>query len=129
MAERRLSTWRGTFISSGLILLGTFLCLGGLLVGLNAQCRAEIDAWLPVYPGATLVEKRYNFLLANAMGITHNDYLVSAPEPLVRAWYRRVTRMTDETRRLIGMATVRWQAERRPTGETHILLWAECANS
>lgn len=109
------------------LLVIAFGCIGSVLVAGDQMCRASIDRWTPVYPGATVVSQDHDFIRARAMG-TSITILRSQDDPETASQYYRdnTLRLLDEGKSR-GLAISDWTVEPNPDGDgSVIILYSEC---
>ncbi len=121
------TTMRGTLIGVGLIMVGVAL-LAALAVGvIDRQCAADIDRWLPLYPGAAVVSEQHTFLRSRGMGETALTLHTPDDRQAVSTWYLERTQRQADIDPNRGAATNRLRLEDAPAGGTLIHLNSECA--
>ena len=79
-----------------LMLIGTILCGVSVYVVVNNKCASEARTWLPVYPGAEIVEEQFTFLRMFGIGQSRRILYTPDDAPDVRRWYLQY--MNDTTR-------------------------------
>jgi len=118
------------------IIIGIIILMVLITLGVDVRCAADIDHWMPLYPGAELVRTDENgFFRPRASGITEQVYYTSDDPQTVRTWYRdyrrEITRNVD-TRNpnaaARGVADTSFRISEDPDSEgTLIYYYAECA--
>jgi hypothetical protein len=121
---------RRAVLGTILVFAGVCGCLG--LTGLAADriCVTNLNARLPVYPGAAVVREQHNFLTSFGMGETVLQ-LASEDDPaVVREWYARHTgeimreRVND---RLFQLTRGEWVVDQAQDGTgSQIILHGVC---
>lgn len=118
-----------SLISVVVVIASIGLCILAVSAGLDVACRADIDNWVPIYPGAEIVEMEYQGpFRPRAMGATAVMLYSEDPPNVVRSWYYQ--HIVDLARRRVsrGFATTSREIEAAPDGEgTHIYLFSTCA--
>jgi hypothetical protein len=78
---------RRTFVGVVVILIGVFLCMGGLFVYLDLTCASLASTWLPVYPGSELISTNYTSFRLFGVGNSLAQYETTDDATTVRNWY------------------------------------------
>lgn len=121
------TTVRATLISVALIAVGV-AALATLVMGvIDRQCAADIERWLPLYPGAEVVSEQHTFLRARGMGETALTLHTPDGRQAVNRWYQDNTQRQAELDPNRGAATNRLRLADAPGGGTLIHLDSECA--
>jgi hypothetical protein len=118
---------RRLVISLILILIGVVACTVATFVGIDAVCRNDVETWLPVYPGAELVEQTYDFVRPHAMGKTTSRYFTPDDPQTVRLWYADTMQEIGKEHTSRGIASTRHFVREAPDGGSIIQLSSECA--
>ena len=132
-----LGSIRRLVLSLTLIVVGIIVLAVLLLAAIDGQCASEINTWLPVYPGATLVSEEHDYFRPRAMGRTTGAYYTPDDSATVRRWYSEYRRALTEGRyneanpnapmEAGSAATVRFDLRPAEDGGTIIILRSECA--
>lgn len=132
-----LGSVRRLMLSLMLIVVGIAVLAVLLLAAIDYQCGSEIDRWLPIYPGAVLLEETHDYFRPRAMGRTNAEYYTPDDRDAVLRWYSEYRRNltsgqyneANPNARLESrsVATVRYTVRAADDGGTIIITYSECA--
>jgi len=134
-SENRTSNGR-LLLSLVYIVIGIIVLIALTTLGIDVRCSADINHWLPIYPGAELIRTDDDgFFRPRASGITEQVYYTSDDAQTVRTWYRdyrrEITQNVAERNpnaAARGLADTRFTISEDPDSEgTLIFTYAECA--
>lgn len=87
LEERPQVGCSGTIRVVIIIIIGIFLCSGGMFFAVDSRCVSLASTWIPVYPNSELVFETHEYLRPFGAGQTRAQY--SSPDDIttVRQWY------------------------------------------
>lgn len=137
MRRKRKGSLARTVLGVIAISIGVVVCSVGMFFSIDAYCRADINHWMPLYPGAELIDTQNGgFFRVRASGITNQTYYSPDSPNDVRQWYRDHRReitsgqhnANNPNAATSGIATTRYQVIDDPDSEGSIIsYYSECA--
>lgn len=121
---------RGCLLSTLLMLIGVFGCMGTLYVVADNSCVQAANLWLPDYPGSRLVSQEQTWLRAFGIGETTRILYTTDDAEQVRRWYYQedITKGSAGQSRDRNIAVLRWTVSpESQTGGALIRLFSSCA--
>jgi hypothetical protein len=103
-------------------------CPGILLLAADVACSANIEEWLPIYPGAEMVSVQYDYFRARALGTTTMQLTSTEEAETIRQFYRDIVIRMAEAQNTRGLASTHWQVEEGEDSST-IYLYSECGSA
>lgn len=76
-------------LGCGVVMAAILLCMGAVTLAIDGACYSSLTQRLPIYPSATVVSERHNFIRAFGMGETVMVLYTSDPPDEVTSWYAR----------------------------------------
>lgn len=107
------------------VLVLVFGCPGAIIVAADLACNASIEEWIPLYPGAEVIETQYNLLRPRGIGLTSMVLRTQDDAETVRQWYRDNVIQIMHRGGGNRFATTSWQVEESQDGIL-IRLYSEC---
>lgn len=121
---------RGTLIGLAVVSLSVVVLFGLVVLGLDADCHADIQRWLPLYPDAEVVSVEHDFFRAQAMGRT--VMILRSPDDVLttRRWYVDVWDREADIDPNRGLAIVNFQVNADPDSDgSLVILSSSCVRS
>ncbi|GAB1420938.1 hypothetical protein MASR2M15_10660 [Anaerolineales bacterium] len=119
------------YLSGGgclVIFVAVILCSIVTSLTIDYACNSEIERWLPIYPGAELIQNQNDFLRPRAMGYTYQTYQTEDETQVVRDWYRETMRQVGRDSSSRAISSTRYRILENPDGPgTWIKMSSECA--
>jgi hypothetical protein len=84
-------------LSTLLITIAVLIAVTSLIAGIEIYCVNDSYYWMPLYPGAELLEtQQQGYFRMRGMGITEQTYFSTAAVTEIRNWYRDYRREITE---------------------------------
>ena len=110
------------------LFLLSLLCMGTFVVITDQICGSNIEEWVPLYPGATTVSSKYNFIRPRGMGVSRVVLSTTDDPETARQFYRDTTIRLMRAGETRGLATTDWRVYPDPNGSGSLItLYSECA--
>jgi len=128
--ERQPRGCKQSLLSFLAIIGAIVVCIGGVTLGLDGACVADIAPRMVYYPGATFVSENHTFFREFGMGetgiILHSD---DDPDK-VRSWYAVTISAILQKRGSAGtFGSVKWLVQAGDDGKgSDIALYSKCAS-
>jgi hypothetical protein len=106
-----------------MMVLGTILCMGLSMLGIDQVCYNDTVRRQALYPGAEIVESEHSFLRPRAFGFTR--LVLSTPDDIevVRQWIRDSNLDLLRREEFRGLSSLNWRAMPNAEGEGSLLIY------
>ena len=109
------------------LILVSFIVIGAILLAADLRCRADIEAYAPLYPNAEAVEAIYDMFRPRALGRT--TFVMESPDDIemVKQFYRDNILAVLDAERTRGLASTDWRVQPLEDGPgSRIILISAC---
>jgi hypothetical protein len=125
--DRQHRWWRTPLVML-VIVIGTFACLGALVLFVDTTCANEAATWIPLYPDAEIVRVNHTGMRPFGMGSTVMQLYTPDDIMAVRTFYREQRAGLDPAKANSGLASMLFNLQEADGGGTQIVLTSECAS-
>jgi hypothetical protein len=108
---------------------GSLLCGSVMGVVIDRVCMDNANAWIPQYPGSTVISESHTFLNVFGMGITRMQLKSDDPANKVKRWYLDLHgKVSLENRPFTQLAAMGYGvSEDKQNGGSLISLTSDCS--
>jgi len=103
-------------------------CIGSIVIAADLQCRADIEAWVPLYPNGETASVEYDFVRPRAMGTTRWIQTSTDDIETIKQFYRDLVVNNMNAGVTRGLASTDWRVEPDEDDQSvnRIVLFSSC---